>query len=1799
MKPNFIGFKVFSISFFLLIIFTTISTAQVTTLWEKSQSSGNLPAFFGLNTERGFAYGNVGGNDRLYVVKNSPPNVIILNAMTGDSVGTLDVTGISGGTFALNDIEVSNDGVIFGCNLTTSASTSAFKVYKWTSESATPVVVINYTGAAYRLGDLFTVVGSASDNSLTIYAARSGGANIVKFTTTDNGNTFTSSVINLSGFTNLGTLPKVYPTSSGFWSNGNGENLRQLNTAGALVGAVNLNLVPSNSNSIVYFTSGSKEYILQYMHGPGTSTTSPTSWFERAFILDVTGGYNAVKNVGFTPFLGSNTNPNGTGDVAVKNNGDGTFTIFVLSTNNGIGAYTINPANLTDVLTPPTPVQNFEEFWPPANWMRYSGYLLPTSTLTSVTTVWVPDDFGNVTSPINRSAKINIFGSSRYHWLVSPTIDLGSGTTNYQLEYDVALTRFASTGQDTLGVDDTLAVVISTDNGVTWSNANIIKLYTSADFIPSTGKHEIIDLTGYTGLVKIGFYGASSVSNKDNDIFIDNFEIKEKVTVPIIAVNPTSKDFGEVQINTTSSPQTFTISNNGAGVLTITSVSLTGSNASEYILTDTNTYPVNLNLGESITVQVSFAPTSVSSKSANLTIVHNAVGSPTEIPLSGTGIDATVNTYPYVQDFESTTFPPTGWLNVQVTGNGLFNRVTSGTSPTVTPKSGLAMVRFNSFNFPSGTSAALISPPLNFTHNNFRLRFWMYRDGGYSTTADRILIYVNNQPSLTGAVFVDSINRSRNLYPTVSSDGWYEYLYMIPNLTLSPLSGIRYIILQAISAYGNNMFIDSLAIESLGDIGWCNLQWPNSATITAGDSTWVFGQVWIDGMTNQSGQTPGLEAWVGINSSNTNPSTWTNWKPAVFNVDVGNNDEFMAYIGQDLAPGTYYYAFRYKYLQSDYKYGGFSSTGGGFWDSTNNVSGVLTVNPATGPLSGDYYIPQGAYPKGFPTLDSAFKAINSFGQSGDVRFLIDADLNEVGANLVLTKNDTVNLLSIKPAPNKTPTIYITGCTSASGANQYTGITLNGAKNVLFDGSNTGGGTTRDLTIAMNDSLNGRIAIQLYGDADDISIKNLVIKYLTMNPAFTTTRGVYVNGQASGVTDYFLVENCKIGDDIYQPAYAISVTGWSGTGSYASNIFINKNELYGHLRTVYFFYAGVFAEIMDNDIKGTVPPPSGNPRWGILFNNYNGNIQIANNKIQTLRMASSATQGIYGIGTLSAATGTEVLIYNNFLGGDFTHTGTGVPASVDVISFQDNIPSAKVYHNTIVLNDIGKLASSRMTGVRWGGNANVDLKNNIIVNNVDASVAYCLYRAGGTFTSNNNAFYVSGANGNLAYYNGAVQTLQAWRDLTGQDGSSFVENPPFVGGLDFHIQPNSITLLESGGTPVSVLYDIDGETRDPFTPDIGADEFNGFNPNNLPDTVDIAYRRLWNIVSVPLNASDMTVASLFPNATSNAFWFDGSGYVVKDTLEVGKGYWLKFNIDSLTTVTGPRKDSLVINVSEGWNLIGTLSVDIPKTNVSSNPSGIIVSNFFGFSNKYYPSDVLKKGQGYWVKTSAAGTLTLRKSTLAKSGDELYVESIDPKWRKIVITDAAGVSEELYLADQVDELRYSLPPLPPSSVFDVRFDSDRYVEVDNYAHKINFQGVKYPVTLTITNAEKGFYRVKDAIDGSYLNVVLKNGEPIKITDPNIQAILIEGATVPTQFDLMQNYPNPFNPTTTIRYAIAEPVKVKLVVYNAVGQKIKELVNSEQEAGYYTVEFNASNLASGVYLIRLETPKFSKTIKSLLIK
>ena len=93
--------------------------------------------------------------------------------------------------------------------------------------------------------------------------------------------------------------------------------------------------------------------------------------------------------------------------------------------------------------------------------------------------------------------------------------------------------------------------------------------------------------------------------------------------------------------------------------------------------------------------------------------------------------------------------------------------------------------------------------------------------------------------------------------------------------------------------------------------------------------------------------------------------------------------------------------------------------------------------------------------------------------------------------------------------------------------------------------------------------------------------------------------------------------------------------------------------------------------------------------------------------------------------------------------------------------------------------------------------------------------------------------------------------------------------------------------------------------------------------------------------------------------------------------------------------------------------------------------------------------------------------------------------------------------------------------------------------------------------------------------------------------------ETAGLPAEFSLSQNYPNPFNPETVIELALPQTGDVSLVVYNLRGEEVAHLINNAMPAGNHRVSWNASSVASGVYLYRLQAGEFVQTKKMLLLK
>jgi hypothetical protein len=113
-----------------------------------------------------------------------------------------------------------------------------------------------------------------------------------------------------------------------------------------------------------------------------------------------------------------------------------------------------------------------------------------------------------------------------------------------------------------------------------------------------------------------------------------------------------------------------------------------------------------------------------------------------------------------------------------------------------------------------------------------------------------------------------------------------------------------------------------------------------------------------------------------------------------------------------------------------------------------------------------------------------------------------------------------------------------------------------------------------------------------------------------------------------------------------------------------------------------------------------------------------------------------------------------------------------------------------------------------------------------------------------------------------------------------------------------------------------------------------------------------------------------------------------------------------------------------------------------------------------------------------------------------------------------------------------------------------------------------------------------------------VIIQGGKLRTISDPTLDVRTLEAA-IPAKFSLEQNYPNPFNPSTTIKFSLPKAGYSTLKVFDVLGREVAMLVSENLSAGAYQKEWNASNVASGMYFYRLKAGDFVQTKKLLLVR
>lgn len=375
-----------------------------------------------------------------------------------------------------------------------------------------------------------------------------------------------------------------------------------------------------------------------------------------------------------------------------------------------------------------------------------------------------------------------------------------------------------------------------------------------------------------------------------------------------------------------------------------------------------------------------------------------------------------------------------------------------------------------------------------------------------------------------------------------------------------------------------------------------------------------------------------------------------------------------------------------------------------------------------------------------------------------------------------------------------------------------------------------------------------------------------------------------------------------------------------------------------------------------------------------------------------------------------------------------------------------------------------------------------------------------------------------------------------------------------------------------------------------------------NPNNtdVSDSLftliggtclDVTYAAGWNLVSVPLATGTFSGDSLFPGTTT-PFYSYNNGYTPVSTLAPGKAYWQRFNANPLVTFCGFPFNFGSIALNAGWNLIGPYHLPLVVANLNTVPSGILNSSFYGYNNGYVVPAQLESGKGYWIRASQAGVLITQAPT-----NKVTPSVSDLPQGKIIITDANGASQTLFVtsADQCEQ--FVLPPAPPAGIFDARFTSDQGAIALQTSVQLAISNAVYPVTI---QTEGTVVSVTDCVSGGkLLQGTVQPGKPVTIANPAVQLLQVTAETVPYTFALEQNYPNPFNPETKIAYSVPVSGRVHLEVFDILGSKIATLFSGTQTAGSYAVTFNAAHLPSGMYFYRLDAGSFHAVKKMMLIK
>ncbi len=769
------------------------------------------------------------------------------------------------------------------------------------------------------------------------------------------------------------------------------------------------------------------------------------------------------------------------------------------------------------------------------------------------------------------------------------------------------------------------------------------------------------------------------------------------------------------------------------------------------------------------------------------------------------------------------------------------------------------------------------------------------------------------------------------------------------------------------------------------------------------------------------------------------------------------------------------------------------------------VSKVLMENGK--PFNNDFYKSKD-FTGDYPTITEAVNDLNLRGVSGAVTFLlVDTNYpNETYPIVVgdLTGVSSTNTVIFKPAPGVVT--LIPGAVDQSTST----FQLGGADYVTIDGSNTAGGSSKDLTI---EALNSSPAFHFFGASDNNVVMNT--NFSSMNTS--TGSGTFLFGSTNS-GDFNIIENCDIkANDTSTARHANGIYMFS-TNSSTGNQILNCNVTGFASYGIYLRGAPSHSHIVQGNTIDLQVPSSATTIAGIRLDGPEGTI-VEGNYILNLN-GTASSPSIYGIYYYGISGAMNIIIRNNVVSlGDMTSAGT--MRGLDYYGYTPN--SVEMYFNTVYIGGTDVTGGSSYGLTKRAGNDTYKIYDNNIFNTrsngTGTGTHYGVYMStttATTFELNNNDYYTSGTGGALGYYGGSTYTTLAdWQTATGQDANSLNADPQLVSATD--LRPlNTSPLIGAGLTIAGITTDILGDLRNE-PPTIGAYE-NGVvsvlaAPTGLTAEGDTNMVYLqWTDNSN--NELGFVIERRLGDTTSV------NPFEVIDTTLANEVYYFDTNVEPLTTYTY----RLYAYNSESVSAYSNIAQ-------ATTPVPVELTSF-----------IAKVGEK---------TVTINWSTATEtnnSGFEVQ-RKIKDNWEKVTFIKGKGTTTEKSDYSYTDDFRYQ----SVSGIIVYRLKQVDFNGTFNYSNLLN-------------------------VDVDF---------------------------TPKEYTLYQNYPNPFNPATKIKFALPFDSRVKISVYNILGELVDVILDEVRTTGYHDIQFNGLNMSSGMYIYTIQAKSvdgkkdFNSVKKMMLVK